>query len=371
MKKVLKLLILFLLLNIGFAYDINGDGSPVDFTKIGLTARYWGMGKAGAGYSNDSGSMMLNPAGLARAKSFEISTMATKLMDEFNYTMLNVVYPRDHESFGLSLLYETAGTIYETAGLDQYGHPEQGDTIENYNALVSFGYARPLFWDNFYVGGVVKNFKRKISYVEGSTNSLDLGCLYQWSEKLSLGLVVKNAVQTELKYSNGASYDEHMNQDYILGVSWLALDDKLLISLDQHSDASFGRTHLGTEYWWANMVAFRVGVAEGDLTVGVGFRYAAFQVDYAMRYQEQPLDNQAYISVTFGDATKLFLSRPEIEIADDDNSTADNMPENSTPAQKPSTTEKVKTITKQDKPMQAPTSQANADKNDKIQIVDY
>jgi len=180
--------------------------------------------------------------------------------------------------------------------------------------------------------------------------------------------VVKNALQTELKYSDGSSYGEHMNPDYILGVSWLALDDRLLISFDQHSDTKFGRTQLGAEYWWANMVAFRVGVAEGDLTVGVGFRYAMFQVDYAVRYQEQPLGNQAFVSVTFGDATKMFLNRPEIELVEET--------DQEEPAEKPEpiklTEPKPVPVVKERKatPPPAPTAQPGLNKETGIQIID-
>lgn len=370
MKNIFRSLILLLLVTQVFGYTINGDGSPVDFTKIGLTARYWGMGKAGAAYANDSGSMLLNPAGLARARSFEISTMATKLLGEFNYTMLNLVYPRERETFGLSVLYETAGTIYETDGLDAYGHPVQGEEIENYNALVSFGYARQLFWDDFYVGGMVKSFKRKISYVEGNINALDVGCLYNWDKKISFGFAVKNAVQTGMRYSNAPGVVEHMDPDYILGVSWLTLDERLLLSVDQHSDTKFGRTQIGAEYWWANMVAFRVGVAEGNLTVGVGFRYAAFQVDYAVRYQEQPLDNQAFISVTFGDATKMFLSRPEIEIAEESSRVEEEQQgaTNNNDAEQKAAVVKQAPAKKEVPP--APAGQPALGK-EKIQIVDY
>lgn len=363
-----KIIIIFFISCSMFAwsYTINGDGTPVDYSKIAVTARYWGMGKAGAAMANDSGSMMLNPAGLAKARSPEVSSMGVNLLGEFNYTMLNAVFPQQRETFGLSLLYETAGEIFGSDSLDTYGHPVQGDTIENYSTLISFGYARSVVWDNLFVGGVIKNMKRKISYVEGNSNALDLGVLYQWTNKMSFGFVVKNAVQTPLTYSNGASYGEHINQDYILGFSWLALDDKLLLSLDQHSDVSFGRTHLGAEYWWAKMVAIRAGLAEKDVTLGIGFRYQFFQVDYAVRYQEQPLEPQSYISVTIGDATSFFLSRPQIELVDDDNAE-----EESAETQTKKEAAEKPTVVKTENAPAAPTAKPQGSKDNSIQIVDY
>ena len=60
------------------------------------------------------------------------------------------------------------------------------------------------------------------------------------------------------------------------------------------------------------------GVANGDMTLGVGFRIEDWQFDYAVRYQESPLDNQAFISVTWGDARRSELTKPVIYLLEED-----------------------------------------------------
>ncbi len=312
--RYILLLAAMLLFSTALAFEVNGDGTPVDFAKMALTARYWGMGKAGLAGANDAGGMLLNPASLGVARSFEFTSMSTKLLGEFNYLMLNVVYPLEKDTIGLSLLSEDAGTITGSDELDQYGHPVEGDNIENYTRMLSLGYGRKLFFDNLYFGVVAKLLHKRIAFVDAKSNSVDVGMIYKFNKILSLGAALKNAAQSDYTYSNNASEIEHLKQDYVVGASLSLLDNNLLFSVDRHNDLDFIRTRYGAEYWLFDTVAFRAGVEERDTTLGIGFRYKFLQIDYALRYQEAPLGNESYISITYGDATRAHLRRPEIEI---------------------------------------------------------
>lgn len=312
--KYIILLAVTLLISTALAFEINGDGTPVDFAKMGLTARYWGMGKAGLAGTNDAGGMLLNPASLGVARSFEMTSMSTKLLGEFNYLMLNMVYPLEKDTLGLSLLMEDAGTITGSDELDQYGHPLQGENIENYTRMLSLGYGRKLFFDNLYFGVVAKLLNKRIAFVDANSNSVDVGLIYKFNKFLSLGAALKNAAQSDYTYSNNSADPEHLKQDYVFGASLSLLDNNLLFSVDRHNDLDFIRTNFGAEYWLLDTVAFRAGVEEKNTTLGIGFRYKSLQIDYALRYQEAPLENESYISITYGDATRAHLRQPEIEI---------------------------------------------------------
>jgi hypothetical protein len=319
MDKVKYIGLLIGFLSLSFAFDINGAGTPVDYTKIAVSARYWGMGRAGVAFANDSGGFLLNPASFGAMRAPECSLMSTKLLGEFNYLMFNGVVPLQNETVGLSFLNEDAGTIYRTDGVDQYGHPQQGDTIQNYNRVVSFGYGRRAFLDNLYIGGLVKATVKRIDFVEGRSMGADLGVMYRWDKSITFGGVVKNVVQSGMSYSNGAAPIEPMDPDYVVGVSWALINHALFLSLDQHTNPKFGRTNLGAEYWlFEETVALRGGYAEKDFTFGLGFRYDLLQIDFAMRFQEAPMENQAIVSLTYGNARHMVVARPEIEIVDTD-----------------------------------------------------
>jgi hypothetical protein len=89
------------------------------------------------------------------------------------------------------------------------------------------------------------------------------------------------------------------------------LNRQLVIGFDYDLD-KINRYHLGTEFWYQEMVALRGGLNGETPTLGLGFRYDMLQIDYTWIQYQSPLDNVNVISVTLGDARKLELAAPEI-----------------------------------------------------------
>jgi hypothetical protein len=305
------------------AFEVAGDGSPVDFTRVGFSARFWGMGRAGVALADDSGALLLNPAAIAMANSFEFSGTNTRILGVTNYSLLNGVLPfYDTElMLGFSLIYESAGTIYETNGLDQYGHPLKGGVIENNNIVASLGFGSKFSVlgssvENLYLGLLLKNHRRALGDLTSSGTALDLGGVYRGGEHIALGLTARNVLQSGISYSTAArSSTEHYDPEYTAGLTFGLLNNDLTLSLDRTFSDKYGRNNIGLEYWLANMIALRSGLAEKDMTLGIGLRYAALQLDVGYRYQDAPLENQFYFSLTYGDAHRIFLTTPtEIEI---------------------------------------------------------
>jgi len=306
------------------AFDINGDGSPVDLTKIAVSARWWGMGRSGVALSDDSGAVLLNPASMAMARSFEISALSTQVLGVTNYTLLNGIIPLSDQdqAFGLSIINENAGTIFATDGLDGYGHPIRGGKIDNNNTIVSLGYAArvriPDIVNDLYLGFMLKNYYRLLGELTASSMTADLGAIYKFNNVFSVGLTARNAIQSGINYSiTDTDKYEHYDPDYVAGFALSLLNNSMTLSVDQSTNEKFGRTYVGMEYWLANVVALRTGLTERDITLGMGLRYEFLQIDVGYRYQDAPLDNQAYFSVTLGNARRMFLDRPKIEIIED------------------------------------------------------
>jgi hypothetical protein len=304
------------------AFEVTTDGSPVDFTKVGFSARFWGMGRAGVALADDSGALLLNPASMAMANSFEFSGTSTRILGVTNYSLLNGVLPLQDSRvlLGFSLIYENAGTIYETNGLDQYGHPLKGDTIENSNVVASLGFGSRFSvlnsrYENLYLGALLKNHRRVLGELTSSGTALDFGGVFRCSDHISLGLTARNALQSGLSYSTAdQSSTEHYDTEYTAGLALSLLNNDLALVVDRTFNDKYGRNNIGLEYWLANMVALRSGLAEKDMTLGIGLRYASLQLDVGYRYQDAPLENQFYFSLTYGDAHRIFLITPEIEI---------------------------------------------------------
>jgi hypothetical protein len=304
------------------AFEVTGDGAPVDFTKIGFSARFWGMGRAGVALADDSGALLLNPASMAMANSFEFSGTSTRVLGVTNYSLLNGVLPLydNRLLLGFSLIYENAGAIYETSGLDQYGHPLKGGKIENNNIIASLGFGSKFSvlnsaYENLYLGLLLKNHRRVLGDLTSSGTALDLGSVYYHNNYISLGLTAHNALQSGLSYSTAEqSNTEHYDTEYTVGLALSLLNHDLSLVVDRTFNEKYGRNNIGLEYWLANMVALRSGLADTDMTLGIGLRYASLQLDVGYRYQDAPLENQFYFSLTYGDAHRIFLITPEIKI---------------------------------------------------------
>lgn len=297
-------------------FEINGDGSSVDYAKMGVSARYWGMGKAGVAFADDSGGVLINPASYGVMRSLEVGMMNTKVLGTFDYMFASGVWPLQHETMGFTLLNENPGEIREVTEVDQYGHPVEGGKLQAYSQMLTFGYGRKAFLDNLYLGGVVKYQKKRLAFIEASVAALDLGALYRWDQDLAFGLAVKNVMQNAYNYAS-AGYRESLTPEATVGFAWSLLNKSFIVAYDRQVATNFGKNYLGMEYWMADVIALRAGLAERDLTVGVGFKYELFRADFGMRFQDAPLENQIYMSVSYGNASNFLLAKPEIELVDD------------------------------------------------------
>jgi len=325
---VKKLIYILVILSVfGLAdFEIKGDGSPADLTKIGISARFWGMGRSGVALSDDSGALLLNPAAMAMARSFEMSGMSTQVLGVTNYSLVNAVIPLwdQNQTFGFSYINENAGAIYSSEQRDQNGHPIRGGLIQNSNTIVSLGFASKIYIpdliDDLYLGTMFKGYSRVLGNMSSSSMAADFGALYKWKPNISLGVTLRNALQSGIRYSlSPANEVDYYDTDLVFGAAFALMNNDLTVAIDQHTNPKFGRTYLGVEYWLGKAVALRSGLADNDVTLGIGVRYDMLQVDVGLRYQDAPLDNQMFFSLTWGNARRIFLDRPGIEIVENDN----------------------------------------------------
>jgi len=319
MKKFWLLCFIYLLLipSSWGAWKITGDSSPADVTRLGLGTRQMGMGRAGVAMGDDSGGWLLNPAGLAGIRSMEVNTMMTRLIGAFNYYFLSYVHPAPADTFGISLLHEDPGSIPRVEELDSNGYPrDSGEVVPAGTNLIVVGYGKK--WSReIYLGVAVKHMVRYLDNAHGTNTLMDIGVISTTPFKdLSLGINVVNAAQQGFRWDTGDPQITNVPVYYKLGLAWEVLNKQLTLALDDEI-GNFNRLNLGAEYWLTKNLAFRCGTYGEIFTLGLGLRYGFFQLDYAYSYDTLPVEQTAFISMTFGDARESELEQPEIYILED------------------------------------------------------
>lgn len=291
-----------------------------DPLAIGVGARPVGMGRAYVAIADDSNAIFMNPGGLGSQKSINGTSMATNLLNEYNYTMLAGVYPTKDGVYGLGYVASRIGGILVTGG---------GETDFANQALV-LSYGRYIGGElaqylgkehEIYGGASFKYFSKGFSgdaQASGAGFNFDLGMKYVYSRWLSYGLKLENVF-----YGSKISGDiapEDMPFLIKFGAAFNWTEHNLLISLDK--DLFIGREvpwpmHLGAEWRAHEYLTLRIGFDQvagsnsgGDLstntTFGVGTRYDGFMVDVSfVQTAVETNISSSFLSISF-DGGPLF-----------------------------------------------------------------
>jgi len=299
----IALVILLSLTNTAVAGEFSKIGTVgAQFLKIGMGARYVGMGEASVACVNDAYSVYWNPAGLTELSSVNLSlTNVDWIMDvQLNHVTFGKPLG-DYSAFGVSLTALSMGEMEVTT----VEHPEgTGETFTSSSYSLSLGYARKLT-DRFSVGINGKYIWERISEERASGFAFDFGTLfYTGFKSLRIGMNIAN-LGPEMKMDGpelGAYYDpqpENPNYDdvksklavdpYDLPLTFrfgLAYDliespeSKLTLSVEaKHPNDNIQQASFGGEYQWKELFSLRTGYKfnyeEEGLTFGGGVKLKA------------------------------------------------------------------------------------------------
>lgn len=263
--------------------------------KIPLGARPVAKGGAFVAEANDLNSTAWNPAGLAQIKGYQAGFMHNIYLQETSMEYL--AYAQN--------LFTGAG-VGANVTYFNYGKLDKVDEVNNLPQVVgeftpsvltaSVGYGQWLM-PQVAVGVAVKFFSQHIDTENYSAVAADLGALVRPGiEGLQLGVALQN-FGSQLASSDLAR-NAKIGAAYVIPVK-LAAVDAWNANVDVNvpfGDTKYTSFNLGTEYWYNNLVAGRVGYMVKDsgelgglngLTAGVGVKVAMLNIDYAL--------------VTFGD----------------------------------------------------------------------
>ena len=310
MKKVVKTLLIGAF-SLGLAaplFAAESAGQAGAYLKMGVGARALGMGSAFTAVANDSTAAFWNPAGLAKLKKHEASFMHANLTDDRDYNFFNyahVLNGKDgknngtlalsHINFGIDGIPETREDGAGNPVLDANGNVRIFSYFEDTetNTFISYGRA---VTDKFYAGLNLKYLKQKLFTNKADTMGLDFGLMYDWNDKTTVGLSVRD-IGESMDWDTAAGTKDDVPVTTTLGISHQC-NDKLLIAADlnkvEDMDVKF---FCGAEYQIHDNVTLRVGSHDSDLTLGASFKLDTWRFDYS------------YADETLGDAHRISASK--------------------------------------------------------------
>ncbi len=259
-----------------------------NFLETELGARAMGMGGAFVAVADDVTALHWNPAGLASLQGVQLFGMRTS------------AYSVDGLSEDAALAAYGTGSMGYGVGWMRTGaeDPYVGDLYSEDTLLAGYGAKTPI--DGLAAGIALKRFSIEApgyeyvndpAYVSGGDDaySADLGALYRRG-KWSVGGVVRNLGEPKLQLLSSTA-DEDLDpimSELRIGGTYLFRDIMLMTAewrapreVPEYYESHYS-INLGTEVWFYDAFALRVGMNRGRITAGLGMRTKHVQVDVAL-----------------------------------------------------------------------------------------
>lgn len=261
-------------------------GSAGDIWAFGASARYLGMGNAAISLADDATASYFNPARLDSVRQKTFTALNAPLLVGANFNYFGLVYPTFSRGvWGLFLV---------RVGADETLQRDENNTIigsYNFSELgTAVSYAKPLNHE-FAFGATVKRLTRGIAGFSSALTSIDLGADYRITARASAAIVTRNI----LSFAEGTK--DRLEPNFVVGGNYEILIDKLKLALDL--DQRGPSLRLGLEYRWGPLFG-RFGWGDTARGGGLGIRFGAYQLDYALSAHDLGYSNYLSLSFWFG-----------------------------------------------------------------------
>jgi hypothetical protein len=319
------------------------------FLLISPTARAGGMGEAFGAVADDASATYFNPGGLAFQEGKQFTSMYSKWLPQFNLSDLYYLFGAYRQSvkglgtIGFSVTYINLGEQQQTLETG----PEPVGTFNSNEYSLAASYST-LLTENTGLGINLKYIRSNLSgsvqvgseKSNGTANAfaIDVGVLKKnlFINRLNLGVSIAN-IGPKITYVDAAQADP-LPTNLRFGLAYdliqqehnrltLAADvNKLLVNVTTNADgeretdsvfkavfSSWGNSdmiyNMGAEYWYANLIALRIGYNNDDagnvkyLTLGAGLKYDIYQFDFGYITgggENSPLSDTMRFSLTVG-----------------------------------------------------------------------
>jgi hypothetical protein len=295
----------------------KGGRAALQFLKIGIGARQAALGEASIASVRDVNSVFWNPAGTSAVESFEASFSYTKWLADLNYMSAAAGFRWGGVgvlTLGVSTL--DYGDIEEALVTSVTGSNDTrtGNTFSGDDMLVTLGFSRE-FTDRLSIGISAKWVRESLTEFSESILLFDVGTNYDMRYKgFRLAMSAQN-FGTDVKFLEESTRTEGFDVPLIFrvgfsgdligpdGLAAMGETHRLTASIEAVSTNDFSeRFHVGGEYWFGNLLAFRGGYRfnydEGNFSAGFGLN--APLADTALRL------DYTYVAYEFLDAPHRF-----------------------------------------------------------------
>ncbi len=282
-KRTLLALFLLFLIPWKGTRAANSLTSGADFLLMTTGARPDGMGQAFSAVADDINTLTFNPAGLGNIRLPEVGYGHESFFSDISYDFLGAAVPAG-ELGVLGLGYLGMGTPPFNSTAD----PAAATSSVMDQAFI--GAWGKSFYD-FHVGAALKYIQEKVDTIQGTGFAVDLGARFRILPQLTLAGAVLN-LGSGIQFSSLEPLPLVANT----GVAWNAYEDpnhSLTLAGDGSFEVNSNLQHysVGAEYWFKDMVALRAGYLANSqdegFSVGAGFKYQFFQLDYAFEPYNQ------------------------------------------------------------------------------------
>jgi hypothetical protein len=303
----------------------NAQGQAAAYLNLGVDARILGMGGAGTAVSSDANAAYWNPAGLSSVVQKEFAAMHTSLTLDRDYNFFSLALPSKKKGlvygfsvhrFSVSGIPETkvhnndvdgngklddpvlvgdnfAGTLYDftnpnpnraTAPVRIFSYFEDSESRYSLSAAKKLS--------SKLRGGLSVNFLEQKLFTEKADGmGMDFGLQYDYTDRVRFGFALKDAFES-LSWSTG--HRDEIPLTAVLGGSVRLKSDILLAADVQKKERENFAVRFGAEKWFMKNYGLRLGMNDGEFTVGASAKMNEWSFDYA--YNDNDLGSVQRIS---------------------------------------------------------------------------
>jgi hypothetical protein len=263
-----------------------------DFTGLNYGAKALAMGNAYVSIADEPSAVFWNPAGIAYQDKYVLSLSHENIYSIpgfFNdLAVINIPIKRMHLGVGWSQMmlsgeYAEQMTILDGAYRIKYNNFDFGVGMN-----AKHMYAHLL---NSFQGSNPSTDIGSIK-IPGKIDA-DAGAIIKYRQ-ITLGASARNLLQTRFKFDRDST---PVLTNYGVGVNYY-WNAGLLLSGEYQWDKNNSSWHVGSEIWFYNVFAPRLGVSDSNLTAGFGLKSSKWMLDGAV-YAHESLGSTYRVEISW------------------------------------------------------------------------
>ena len=238
-----------------------------NFIGMNNGARPLAMGNAFVALSDEATAIFSNPAGLARINQYSLRGSHHNLfgLSDLSNDMIVSSFPTPHFRIGIAIQQITLVDTYS----EQIFYLSTAGIIKPKNIPIRFGASLK------YESAKVKNYDNAIS---SANYDLDLGVLVDLTENIFLGYSIKNLLEPTFQF---ISEDDELVRNHTAGICYNWLNSVNFLA-DYVWTKNNSQWNLGSEMWFYDIFAARLGMLNERLTAGFGLKTNNWSIDGAV-----------------------------------------------------------------------------------------